>query len=101
MVPITVFSQKSHTILLQFFHSSFMVLVCPDVKLVLFTEVQIMKLIDDRLVGQEWETVLKVDKLPDPPPGDKAKEPAQDPVKDPEKDPAKDPQKEPEGYIYI
>ena len=71
--------------------------MCPDVKLILFTEAQIMKLIDDRLVGQEWETVLKVDKLPDPPPGDKAKEPAQDPVKDP----AKDPQKEPEGYIYI
>ena len=45
-----------------------------------------MKLIDDRLVGQEWETVLKVDKLPEPPPGDKATEPAQDPAKDPEKE---------------
>ena len=71
--------------------------MCPDVKLILFTEAQIMKLIDDRLVGQEWETVLKVNKLSDPPPQDKAKEPAQDPAKDP----AKVPQKEPEGYIYI
>ena len=52
---------------------------------------------DDRLVGQEWETVLKVDKLPDPPPGDKATEAAQDPAKDP----AQNPPKEKEGYIYI
>ena len=71
--------------------------MCPDVKLILFTEAQIMKLIDDRLVGQEWETVLKVNKLPDPPPGDKATEPAQDPAKDP----AQNLQKEQEGYIYI
>ena len=84
-------------ILLQFFHGSFTVLVCPDVKLILFTEAQILKLIDDRLVGQEWETVLKVDKLPDPPPGDKATEAAQDPAKDP----AQNPPKEKEGYIYI
>ena len=75
--------------------------MCPDVELVLFTEAQIMKLIDGRLVGQEWETVLEVDKLPDPPPGDKATEPAQDPAKDPPKDPAQNPQNKQEGYIYI
>ena len=66
-----------------------MVLVCPDVQLILFTEAQITKLIDEKLVGPEWESVLKVDKLPDPPP--------QDPAKDCAKDPAKDPQKKPEG----
>ena len=75
--------------------------MCPDVELILFTEAQIMKLIDDRLAGQEWETVLKADKLPDPSAGDKSTEPAQDPAKDPPKDPAQNPQKEQEGYIYI
>ena len=83
-------------ILLWFVHGSFTVLVCPDVELVLFTEAQILKQIDDRLVGQEWETALKVDKLPDPPPGDKATEAAQDPPKGPAQNLPKE-----KGYIYI
>ena len=81
---------KSHTqFFIWFFHSSFMVLECPNVKLVLFTEAQIIKLIDEKLVGVEWEKVLVVDKLPDPP--------AQDPAKEPGKATPKEPQKEPEG----
>ena len=71
----------------------FMVLVCPDVKLILFTEEQIRNLIDEKLVGLELESVLKVDKLPDKPPAGApgAKPPASDPVKDVTKE------KEPKG----
>ena len=72
--------------------------MCPNVKLILFTEDQITKLIDEKLVGLEWETVLKVDKLPDPPPPPPASDPAaKAPASDPVKDPAKN--KEPKGYI--
>ena len=70
-----------------------MVLVSPDVKLILFTEEQIRNLIDEKFVGQEWKSVLKVDKLPDKPPAGApgAKPPASDPVKDVTKE------KEPKG----
>ena len=48
---------------------------------------------DEKLVGLEWESVLKVDKLPDKPPAGApgAKPPASDPVKDVTKE------KEPKG----
>ena len=67
-VPRFVCLQKSHMILFTFLSQFFTVLVCPDIKLILFTEEQITNLIDEKLVGLEWESVLKVDKLPDPPP---------------------------------
>ena len=70
--------------------------MCPNVELILFTEEQITKLIDEKLVGLEWESVLKVDKLPDPPPPP-ASDPGAKPASDPVTDPAKD--KEPKGYI--
>ena len=66
-----------------------MVLACSDVELILFTEEQITKLIDEKFVGHEWEGVLKLDKLPDPPagaPGAKPQPPPSDPVKDITKD---------------
>ena len=80
-------------ILFKFLSQFFTVLVCPDVKLILFTEEQIRNLIDEKLVGLEWESVLKVDKLPDKPPAGApgAKPPASDPVKDVTKE------KEPKG----
>ena len=76
--------QKLHTILFTFLSWFFMVLVCPDIELILFTEEQIRNLIDEKLVGLEWESVLKVDKLPDKPPAGApgAKHPTSDPVKD-------------------
>ena len=75
------------------FYISIMVLVCPNIELILFTEEQIRNLIDEKLVGLEWESVLKVDKSPDKPPAGApaVKPPASDPVKDVTKE------KEPKG----
>ena len=83
-VPRFVCLQKLHMILFMFLSWFFTVLVCPDIELILFTKEQIRNLIDEKLVGLEWESVLKVDKLPDKPPAGApgAKPPASDPVKD-------------------
>ena len=62
-----------------------MILDGQDLELVLYTYEQIVEMIDG-LKGNEWDEVLKLDKLP-PLPVDPAKDPA---LKDPSlKDPAK------------
>ena len=40
-----------------------MILDCPDLELVLYMHEQIVEMID-RLKGNEWDEVLKLDKLP-------------------------------------
>ena len=93
MIPYSSPKLKFHKsltrFLIQFFYSSSTVPDCPNVELVLFTEAQILKLIDEKLVGPEWEQVLVVDKLPAKPPQGDGKDP----------DPAKEPAKKPEGEI--
>ena len=52
-----------YTILLRFYYDSFTILECPDMALVLYTNEQIVSMIDG-LTGKEWDEVLKLEVLP-------------------------------------